>query len=42
MAWIDNKHDYDMFHQSWIKHYLKIYKIPDQVIQFNKITMEKS
>ena len=34
MAWIDNKRSYDMVLQSWILHCLKMYKIPDQVVQF--------
>ena len=34
MAWIDYKKVYHMVPQSWILHCLKIYKIPDQFIQF--------
>ena len=40
MAWIDNKKAYDMVLQSWILHCLKMYKIPDQVVQFIEKTMQ--
>ena len=40
MACIDNKKDYDMVTQSWIQHCLKMYKIPDQVVQFIEKTMK--
>ena len=39
MVWIEYKKAYDMVHQSWIRHCLKIYKILDQVIQLIE-TME--
>ena len=34
MAWIDYKKAYDIVPQSWIKNYLKMYKISDGVINF--------
>ena len=40
MAWIVYKKAYDMVPQSWIQHSLKMYKIPDQVVQFIEKTME--
>ena len=40
MAWIDIKKAYDMDPQSWIQHCLKMYKIPDQVVQFIEKTMQ--
>ena len=40
MAWIDYKKAYNMVPQSWILHCLKLYKYPDQVIQFIEKTME--
>ena len=40
MAWIDYKKPYDMIQQSWIIHNLKIYKIPDEVINFIKKTVK--
>ena len=40
MAWIDDKKAYNMVLQSWILHCLKMYKIPDQVIQFIEKTMQ--
>ena len=40
MAWIDYKMAYDMVPQSWILHCLKMYEIPDQVVQFIEKTME--
>ena len=36
MAWIDN----DMVLKSWILHCIKMYKIPDQIVQFIEKTME--
>ena len=36
MAWIDYRKAYDMVPQSWIINYLKMYKISDEVIDFNK------
>ena len=40
MACIDHKNDYDMAPQSWILHCLKMYKIPDQIIEFIEKTMQ--
>ena len=40
MTWIDNKYAYDMVPQSWILHSLKMYKMPDQVVQFIEKTMQ--
>ena len=40
MACIDYKKAYNMVPQTWIVHCLKMYKIPDQVIQFIKKNME--
>ena len=40
MAWIDYKKAYDMVLQSWILYCLKMYKIPDQVVQFIEKTMK--
>ena len=40
MAWIDNKNAYDIVPQSWILHCLKMYKIPDQIVQFIEKTMQ--
>ena len=40
MAWIDSIRAYDMLPQSWILHCLKMYKIPDQIIQFIEKTIE--
>ena len=40
VAWIDYKKVYDMVLQRWILHCLKMYKIPDLVIQFIKKTMK--
>ena len=40
MAWIDYKKAYNMVPQSWILRCLKMYKIPDQVVQFIEKTME--
>ena len=40
MEWMDNKKAYDMVPLSWILHYVKMYKIPDQVIQFIEKTMQ--
>ena len=39
-ARIDNKKTYDTAPQSWILHSLKMYKIPDQVLQFIEKTMQ--
>ena len=38
-AWIDNKKAFDMVLTSWILHCLKMYKIPDQIVQFIEKTM---
>ena len=40
MGLIDNKKVYDIFSQSWILHCLKMYKIPDQLVQFIEKTMQ--
>ena len=40
MAWIDYGKAYDMVSQCWIRHGLKMYKIPDQIIQFIEKTMQ--
>ena len=40
MIWIDNKKAYDMFLKSGILHCLKMYKIPNQVVQFIEKTMQ--
>ena len=40
MAWIDYKKAYDMFPRSWILHCLKLYKMPNQIIQLIKKTMQ--
>ena len=40
MVWIDYKMVYDMLQQSWILHFLKMYKLPDQVVQLIEKTME--
>ena len=40
MVWIDYKKAYNMVPQNWILHRLKMYKIPDQVVQFIEKTME--
>ena len=40
MAWIDNKKAHDMVPKSWTFLYLKMYKIPDEVIKFIQKTME--
>ena len=39
-AWIDNKKTYDMLHQSWIIHCLKMNKISLEVIKFMEKTIE--
>ena len=39
-AWIDHKKVCNMFPQSWKLHCLKMYKIPDQVVQFTEKTMQ--
>ena len=40
MASIDYKKTFDMGPQSWILHSLKMYKIPDQIVQFIVNTMQ--
>ena len=40
MAWIDYKKAYYMVPKSWILHCLKMYKMPEQVIQFIDKTMD--
>ena len=40
MAWIDYKMAYDMVPQIWILHCLKMYKLPDQVVQLIEKTMQ--
>ena len=40
MAWIDYKKAYDMVPQNWIIHCLKMYKIPDKIVQFIEKTMQ--
>ena len=40
MSCIDNKMPYNMVPQNWIPHGLKMYQIPDQVVQFIGKTME--
>ena len=40
MVWIDNKKANNMVPQSWILHCLKMYKIPNEVIQFIENTIE--
>ena len=40
MTWIDYKKAYNMVLQSWILDCLKMYKIPDQIIQFIVKTMQ--
>ena len=40
MAWIDNKKAYDMVPQSWIIHYLKMYKISHEIINFIEKTLQ--
>ena len=40
MAWIDYKKAYDMVPQSWILHFLKMYKISHEVINFSEKTMQ--
>ena len=39
MAWIDYQKADDMVPQSWILHCLKMYKVPDQIVQFIERTM---
>ena len=39
MAWIDYKKAYDMVPQIWILHFLKMYKISHEVINFIEQTM---
>ena len=39
-AWIDYKTAYNIVPQSWILHSLKMYKIPDQGVQFIQKTMQ--
>ena len=40
MVWNDYKKAYDMVLQSWKVHCLRMYKIPNQFVQFIKKTME--
>ena len=40
MAWVDYKRAYDMVPQSWVLHSLKVYKIPDRVVQFIEKKMD--
>ena len=40
MALIDYKKAHDMIPQSWILHCLKMYKIPDQILQFIEKTIQ--
>ena len=40
MIWINNKKAYDMVPRSWILYRLKMYKIPNQVVQFIEKTMK--
>ena len=40
MAWIDCQKACDMVPQSWILRCLKVYKIPDQIVQFIEKTMQ--
>ena len=40
MAWVDYKKAYDMLPQRWILHCLKMYKIPQEVINFIEQTMK--
>ena len=40
MTWIDYKKAYDMFPLSWILYCLKMYKIPDQILQFIEKTVQ--
>ena len=40
IAWIDYKKAYDMVPQNWILHYLKMYKISHEVINFIEKTMK--
>ena len=40
MAWIDYKKAYNMVSQSWILYCRKMYKIPDQIVQFIEKTTE--
>ena len=40
IARIDYKKVYDMVNQNWILHYLKMYKMPEQVIQFIEKTID--
>ena len=40
MTCIDYKRAYDMVPQSWILHCLKMYKIPNQVVQFIEKTIQ--
>ena len=39
-AWIDNKMAYGMVYKSWILHCLKMYEIPNYVVQCIEKTME--
>ena len=40
MAWIDYKKAYDMVPYSWTLHCIKMYKIPDQIVQFIEKTIK--
>ena len=40
MTWIDYEKAYDMVPQSWILHWLKMYKILNEVINVIEQTME--
>ena len=40
MAWIDYKKACDIVPQNWVLHCLKMYKIPDQVVQFIEKAMK--
>ena len=40
MAWIDNKKAYDMVSKSWILHWLKMYNISREVINFIEKTIQ--
>ena len=40
MAWIDYQKAYDMVPQNWILNWVKMYKIPDQIVQFIEKTMQ--
>ena len=40
MSWVDNKKAYVMVTQFWILHFLKMYKILNQIIKFLEKTMQ--